>query len=149
MLVNPITGQPIAVGNAALVVENSVNLTTTLEATLTTLLDRDTVAFTLNHTDSTPLSAGGFSQADTVGTVSWTRALSTRANLAANVSYGFTQVPGLTGNSTLFSFASQFGYQLSARLSLTASYQFFRRNSSAAGYSIYDNVVFVGLTERF
>ena len=149
VLVNPVTGQPIIIGNPALAVENSVNLTTTLEATLTTLLDRDTVAFTLNHTDSTPLSAGGFSQADTVGTVSWTRALSTRANLAANVSYGFTQVPGLTGNSTLFSFASQFGYQLSARLSLTASYQFFRRNSSAAGYSIYDNVVFVGLTERF
>ena len=149
VLVNPITGQPIAVGNAALVVENSVNLTTTLEATLTTLLDRDTLALTLSRTDSTPLSAGGFAQADTIGTFSWTRELSTRANLSTNVSYGVTQVPGLTGNSTLFSFATQFGYALTPRVSLSASYQFFRRNSSVAGFSIYDNIALVGITERF
>ncbi len=149
VLVNPITGQPIAVGNAALVVENSVSLTTTLEATLTTLLNRDTLALNLSRTDSTPLSAGGFSQADTIGTFSWTRALSTRANLSTNVSYGVTQVPGLTGNSTLFSLAAQFGYALTSRASLSASYQFFRRNSSVAGFSIYDNIVLVGVTERF
>lgn len=149
VLVNPVTGQPIAFGNAALVVQNSVNLTTTLEATLTTLLDRDTLALTLSRTDSTPLSAGGFAQADTIGTFSWTRALSTRANLSANVSYGVTQAPGLTGNSTLFSFASQFGYALTSRASVSASYQYFRRNSSVAGFSIYDNILLVGISERF
>ncbi len=149
VLVNPVTGQPITVVNGVLIVQNTVDLTSTLDVTLTTLLDRDTLALSFDHTSSTPLSSGGYSETATTGTASWTRALSTKATLSANFSYGLTSVPGLTGNSTLLSFASQFGYALTPSLSASASYQFFRRNSTQAGFSVYDNVVFVGLTKRF
>ena len=149
ILVNPVTGQPITVVNGVLIVQNTVDLTSTLDVTLTTLLDRDTLAFAFDHTSSTPLSSGGYSQTATTGTASWTRALSTKATLSASFSYGLTSVPGLTGNSTLLSFATQFGYALTPSLSASASYQFFQRNSTQAGFSVYDNVVFIGLTKQF
>jgi len=58
-------------------------------------------------------------------------------------------VPGFTGDSTLFSVSTLLTYQLSPTITASASYQFFRRSSTMPGFSVYDNIVFVGLTKRF
>ncbi|HUZ84250.1 MAG TPA: outer membrane beta-barrel protein [Gaiellales bacterium] len=148
--VNAVTGQPLTAVNGTLIVQNNVSEFTTLDLTLTTLLDRDTLAFSLDRTTDTPLSgSGGFSQESTTGTASWTHLLNPYATVTGSFSYGTISVPGFTGDSTLFSLSTQLSYQLSPTISASASYQFFRRRSTTPGFSVYDNLVFVGLTKRF
>ena len=148
--VNAVTGQPLTAVNGTLIVQNNVSELTTLDLTLITLLDRDTLAFSLDRTTDTPLSgSSGFSQESTTGTASWTHQLSPFATATGSFSYGTINVPGFSGDSTVLSLSALLTYQLSPTISATASYQFFRRRSTTPGFSVYDNLVFVGLTKRF
>lgn len=150
--VNAATGLPLTVVNGALAVQNAVYRTRTLAIGLTTLLDRDTIAFSFDRTQQTPLSAapgGGFAQRATTGTGSWTHALSERATASGVLSGGTTSATGVSGNSQLLSAAAQFTYQLSATVSTTGSYLFFRRRSTEPGFSMYEDIVLVGLSKRF
>ncbi|MDE2005343.1 MAG: TIGR03016 family PEP-CTERM system-associated outer membrane protein [Rhodospirillales bacterium] len=148
--VNAITGLPLNAVNGTLIVQDNVSLLTTLDITLTTLLDRDTLAFSLDRTTDTPLSgAGGFSQEATIGTASWTHLLSPRATATGSFSYGTTSIAGFSGDSTLLNLSALLQYQLGPTTSLIASYQFFSRRSTVPGFSVYDDIVLVGITKRF
>jgi uncharacterized protein (PEP-CTERM system associated) len=150
--VNAATGLPLTVVNGALAVQNTVYRTDTLDIGLTTLLDRSTLAFNLDHTEETPVSggtAGGFAQRATTGTASWTRALSARATASTSFSYGTSSGAGPNGDSRLLSASAQFSYELSRTVSGSASYLFYRRASTEPGLSMYENIVLIGLTKRF
>ena len=116
---------------------------------MTILLDRDTLNFYVDYNEQTPLTAGGVQQRSTTGTASWTRALSARATLTASFSYGTTTAQQLTGNSNLLSTWANFRYALSPTLTANASYLFFDRRSTEPGFSMYENLVLLGISKRF
>ena len=150
--INAATGLPLTLTNGALAVQDTVYRTRILALGITTLLDRDTIAFSFDHTEETPVSAapgGGFAQRANIGTASWTRALSERATASALLSYGTTSTAGLTGDSDLFSASAQFIYRLSPTLTASGSYLFFERRSTEPGFSMYENIALVGLSKRF
>ena len=142
-------GQPLVLVNGALAVQDTVYRDRTLALGLTALRDRDTYSLSITRTEDTPLSAGGFAQRALTATASWTHALSELANASTYVSYGDINTGGATGDSKLFSFSALFTYQLSNTVSTSASYLFFRRNSTAPGFSMYENILVVGISKRF
>ncbi len=150
--INAATGLPLTAVNSALAVQNTVYRDRVLYIGLTTLLDRDTVGVNVDYTEQTPLSSapgGGFAQHATTLNGTWARALNELTTASAAASYGVTSASGLNGNSTLFSVSGQLVYALSRTISTSASYLFFRRRSTAPGFSMYENVVFVGITKQF
>ncbi|MGH7043270.1 MAG: outer membrane beta-barrel protein [Acetobacteraceae bacterium] len=150
--INATTGLPLNVVNGALAVQDTVYRTRTFYAGLTTLLDRDTIVASVDHTEETPLSTAagaGFAQRETTGGFLWTHALNSRLTSTASLSYGTTSVAGFSGDSRLFGASAQLTDALTRTISTSASYLYFRRNSTAPGFSMYENVVFVGITKRF
>jgi uncharacterized protein (PEP-CTERM system associated) len=146
------TGLPLTAVNSALAVQDTVYRNRVLYVGMTTLLDRDTFGVNLDYTEQTPLSTlpgGGTAQHATTINGTWARALSERATASAAVSYGVTSASGTFGNNTLFSLSGQYVYALTPTITTSASYLFFRRRSTAPGFSMYENVVFVGITKRF
>ena len=147
--INAATGLPLTAVNGALAVQNTVYRNDIFYLGLTVLLDRDTLAFDVDYTDQTPVSAGGIAQRSTTGTASWTRALSERATASASLSYGTTTAVGLTGDSTLYAAAARYNYALSPTLTTSASYVFFDRISTEPGFSMYENIILLTVTKRF
>ena len=148
-------GAPLILVYSALGVQNTLYRTDTLQLGATTLLDRDTISLNVDRVTETPVSAGtataagGLSQDVTTGTATWTRALSERATMSASFTYGTGTVGTAGGAQDLFSAAATFNYVISRTLTGTATYQYYRRSSTQAGFSMYDNILIVGLTKTF
>ena len=150
--INAATGLPLTTVNSALAVQDTVYRNRVLYLGLTTLLDRDTIGVNVDYTEQTPLSnapGAGFAQHATTLNGTWARALNEWMTASAAASYGVTSASGLGGDSTLYSISGQLSYALSRTISTSASYLFFRRRSTEPGFSMYENVVFVGITKRF
>lgn len=147
--INATTGLPLTAVNGSLAVQNTVYRNRLFNLGMTILLDRDTLNFYVDYNEQTPLTAGGVQQRSTTGTASWTRALSARATLTASFSYGTTTAQQLTGNSNLLSTWANFRYALSPTLTANASYLFFDRRSTEPGFSMYENLVLLGISKRF
>ena len=146
-------GAPLILVYSALGVQNTLYRTDTLQVGVTTLLDRDTISLNVDQVTETAVSstaaAGGLSQDVTTGTATWTRALSERATLSASFTYGTGTVGTAGGAQDLLSASGTFNYVISRTLTGTATYQYYRRSSTQAGFSMYDNIVIVGITKTF
>lgn len=147
-------GAPLVLVYSALGVQDTLYQTDTLAVGMTTLLDRDTISLSVDRVNEEPISSGGntnpgLAQELTTGTVSWARALNERATLSASFSYGSGSLGTAGGWEDLISAALGYIYRISPTLTGSASYQYYRRNSTIAGDSMYVNVVLVGITKQF
>lgn len=155
---NPInleTGAPISILNALTGINNNVFQNHSLVVTATTLLDRDTLALSLQHQNrvavaSSPGTPPSVNDSSTTGTVTWRHEISERASLTNSVSYGTRQLASTPPQNERFATASaQFRYQFSDKLSGTMIYHFFDRWSNVPGVSMYENIFLVGVTKTF
>jgi uncharacterized protein (PEP-CTERM system associated) len=171
-LVNAQTGGPTLIANNALGVQSGVFRFNTFNASLTTPWDRDTFQATVSWTEETSVTPtvgaplisldpnGGLiitPQATTVtgpttdvstASVVWTHLVSPDTTLTSSAAYSYTRRnAGLNDSSVSTSVA--LNYIVSPSTTVTARYSFFDRVSKIPGYSIYENIVLLGLTKQF
>jgi uncharacterized protein (PEP-CTERM system associated) len=171
-VINFQTGGPSFTATNALGVQNGVFRFKTATAAWTTQWDRDTFQATLTWQEQTNLTPGqGFSpiQFDPItgqpfisivpittgtstdirtGAVYWTHEVSPDLFFNSSASYSYIRRNGGANDS---SFSTAFGlqYTLSQATTLTARYSFFDRVSKIPGYSLYENVLLLGVTKQF
>ena len=70
-------------------------------------------------------------------------------SFSSGLSYSFIRRPGGTSNDGSFSGAVALQYAVSPSTTLSARYSFFDRISGIPGYSMYENILLVGITKQF
>jgi hypothetical protein len=173
-LVNAITGGPNFVATNALGVQTGVFRYSTLTAGFSTGWDRDQVNLTAAWSIQTSVqpgstfttefidpatgslvifnqpSGGGTSATDLkTATAQWTHLINPDTTLSASASYSLLRRSGGAGNDGSLSTAVGLQYMLSASTSLSARYTFFDRISRIPGYTMYENLLLLGLTKTF
>ncbi len=155
---NPVdaqTGAPLFLGNSLLSSQNALFRTHTLTFSSITVLDRDTVATSVQHQSQDPVAsaagaAPGVGESATSFNVSWTHQVSDRTSVGAGGGYTmstFQTAP--SGNEHLVSASVGASYLITPTVSTVARYAFFDRSSQFAGRSFTENVFLVGVTKRF
>jgi uncharacterized protein (PEP-CTERM system associated) len=171
-LVNVQTGGPTLVANNELGVQSGVFRFNTFVAAFTTVWDRDTfqgqVSWTeqtsltpgIGATTITPLPGGGVlitpTETSVLGpsttvesaSLAWTHLLSPATTLNSNVAYSYT-IRNAGENDSSFSTSTALQYLLTPSTTLTARYSFFDRVSKIPGYSLYENILLLGITKQF
>ncbi len=173
-LLNAATGGPGLVATNALGPQTGVYRFDTFNAGLSTAWARDTVQANLTWSIQTNLTPGSVQSGEfidpTTGAVfiinqpvagtgqstdvktaalSWTHELSPDLTLSSSASYSFVHRSGNLGNDSALSTAVGLQYALSATTSLSARYSFFDRISKIPGYSLYENILLLGVTKQF
>jgi uncharacterized protein (PEP-CTERM system associated) len=172
--INALTGGPAYVASNGLGSQNGVFRFNTLNASLSTTWDRDTLQATLSWSMQTSVSPGyGLSSitidpitdvatlnyAPTVSTgqstvlktasVIWTHSLRPELTLSTSAAYNTTQRSGSLGSDGSLSSSIGLQYQFPSGSTLSARYSFFDRISKIPGYSLYENLALVGFTKKF
>ena len=156
--VNAQTGAPLYIGNSLLGVQsNNLYQYKQFTFTATTVLDRDTLQFSVQYTDNSLTASGdatapGYSQAGTTASLSWTHQLSELATLSLGASYSnlqLTDYEGQNGTDHVGAMNATWQYRLSETVTLTTQYAFFDRASTIASRSAYQNLLIFGITKQF
>jgi uncharacterized protein (PEP-CTERM system associated) len=173
-LVNAATGGQGFVATNALGPQSAVYRFDTFNAGLSTAWSRDTVQANITWSIQTNLTPGSTQSGEfidpTTGSVfiinqpvagtgqstdiktaslSWTRELSPDLTLSTSASYSFIHRSGSLGNDSSLSTAVGLQYLLSQSTALSARYSFFDRISRIPGYSLYENILLLGVTKQF
>jgi hypothetical protein len=173
-LVNAITGGPNFVATNALGVQQGVYRFSTLTAGFSTGWNRDQLAFSAAWSIQTNLQPGGAQTTEFIdpttgnlvilnqplgttnnstdaktGTATWTHQMNPDTTLSASTSYSLLRRSGGLGTDGSLSTAIGLQYMLSLSTSLSARYTFFDRVSKIPGYSMYQNMLLLGLTKTF
>jgi Putative beta-barrel porin 2 len=173
-LISSVTGGPTLIASNGIGVQNGVFRFNTFNASWTTSWLRDTLQASLTWSEQTnvtpslglssitfdpstgaiilntvPISvAGSAIDFSTIG-VNWTHELSPDLTLNSSASYSFIKRSSSIGNDGSLSTAVGLQYVLSPSTTLTARYSFFDRVSKIPGYSLYENLLLLGLTKQF
>jgi Putative beta-barrel porin 2 len=166
------TGGPALIAQNSLGVQNGVFRFKTFNASWTTTAPRDTFQATLTVSDQTTLTAGpafivvgvdaatgtqfvipsptASGQSTDVATASlyWSHELAPDLQFSATAAYSFIRRSGGLNDSSI-STAIGVQYLLSPTTTLTGRYAFFDRISKLPGYSLYQNILLVGITRQF
>jgi uncharacterized protein (PEP-CTERM system associated) len=152
-LVNSLTGGSSFAATNALGVQGGLYRFNTFSLNSSTLLDRDAINLGLSW--STQSAIGGTSSANsTVAktvTAQWTRSLSPDLTFSSSVSYSMQSASAVTGGSAATSFYLTAGlqYVISETLQASLRYSLFERSSGASSFSVYQNLVILGITKTF
>jgi uncharacterized protein (PEP-CTERM system associated) len=154
--VNLDTGAPVSLVNYLTGINTGVNRTSTLTATATALLDRDTISFGLQRENQTPVaSARGVTPNVPNTTLSASASdrheISERMSLTAAVQGGTRtlQSSSVNQNEQWYSATLQLRYLFSDKLTGYAQYNYIDRLSNTPGVPYYNNIVLVGITRTF
>jgi uncharacterized protein (PEP-CTERM system associated) len=170
---NAQNGGPAFVATNALGVQNGVFRFNTATASWETDWERDTLNLTVSWSEQTSLTpaltgelatfnpatgqfiispvtttTSGPSSVVTIGTLSWTHEMSPDLLLTSSASYSYIRRSGGLNDSSV-STAIALQYILSASTTATVSYSFFDRVSKIPGYSLYENILLLGITKQF
>jgi len=150
-LVNSQTGGPLFTGNNALGVQPGIFRFSTLSASATTVLDRDTFTLTLGSTESTQIGRGAASTTNTARTISltWARQLTPALAVNASAFYSLGSPVAALGSSRSLAANASLQYTISDTLSAFARYSYYDRQSSAPGLSMYQDLMIFGVTKQF
>jgi hypothetical protein len=173
-LVNAVTGGPNFQATNALGVQQGVYRFSTLTAGFSTGWDRDQVALSATWSIQTNLQPGGTQTTQFIdpatgnlvilneplgttnnstdvktGTATWIHQMNPDTTFSASTAYSLLRRSGGLGNDGSLSTAIGLQYMLSASTSLSARYTFFDRVSKIPGYSMYQNMLLLGLTKTF
>jgi len=96
-----------------------------------------------------PTSGSGQSTDTKTASLTWTHLLSPDTTLSSSASYSLTRRPSGQGTDGALTTAISLQYSLSASTTLTGRYSFFDRVSKIPGYSIYENILLLGVTKQF
>ena len=168
------TGGSNFLATNALGVQSGVYRFNTLDTTVTTSWDRDTLQANATWSIQTNLTPGntqiGEFQDPTTGAVffvsqpvagtgqstdvksvnvSWTHLMTPDLTFTSSASYSFLRRSGGEGNDSSLAAAIGLQYALSASTTLSARYSFFDRVSKIPGYSLYENILLLGFTKQF
>ena len=69
--------------------------------------------------------------------------------LSSSATYSIIHQSGGLSGYNAFSAAVGLQYLVSASTTMSARYSFFNRGSSIPGYSVYENIVLLGITKLF
>jgi uncharacterized protein (PEP-CTERM system associated) len=152
-LVNSQTGAPAVATNNAQAVQPGLYRFSTLEVGTQTLLDRDMISFAFTWSHQTATGNTAASNSSDVKTVSaqWVRQLWPDLTWSSMLSYSdqsATAALGGTG-STSIAGSAMLQYIISETVTGSLRYSFFERSGGAAIYSMYQNLVIVGITKTF
>jgi uncharacterized protein (PEP-CTERM system associated) len=170
---NAQNGGPAFVATNALGVQNGVFRFNTATASWETDWERDTLNLTVSWSEQTSLTpaltgelatfnpatgqfiispvtttTSGPSSVVTIGTLSWTHEMSPDLLLTSSASYSYIRRSGGLNDSSV-STAIALQYILSTSTTATVSYSFFDRVSKIPGYSLYENILLLGITKQF
>ena len=173
-LVNAITGGPNFVATNALGAQTGVYRVNTFNTSFSTQMLRDTLQASASWSIQTtvspgttettefidpttgqlivlnqPISANGQSTDVKSITISWTHLLNPDLTLNSSASYSFVHSSGGQPPSSSLQTAVGLQYVMSASTYLTARYSFFDRFSRIPGYTLYENLLLLGLTKQF
>ena len=173
-LINPLTGGLALGGLNANGVQNGVYRFNTLNASVVSNWERDSFQLSLTWSLQTNLTPGsnqtailidpntgalvlGFRPvAGTGQTIDtkpasfvWTHELAPDLTMSSSVAYTLIRRGGGLGNDGIFSTGVGVRYALSESLTATARYSFFDRISRLPGYSLFENIVLLGITKQF
>jgi hypothetical protein len=173
-LVNAANLGPAFVSSNALGLQTGVFRFDTFNAALSTGWLRDTLQANLTWSIQTNLTPGavvpetffdpntgqafafsqtvaGTGQSTDIKTASlaWTHELSPDMTLSTSASYSLVRRSGNLGTDSSLSTAVGLQYTLSESTSLSARYSFFDRISKIPGYTLYENILILGVTKQF
>jgi uncharacterized protein (PEP-CTERM system associated) len=96
-------------------------------------------------------TVAGTGQSTDIKTASlaWTHELSPDMTLSTSASYSLVRRSGNLGTDSSLSTAVGLQYILSESTSLSARYSFFDRISKIPGYTLYENILILGVTKQF
>ena len=121
----------------------------TFNASLQSVFPRDTLSATVTWSEQGSLSgATGSTEFKTIA-LAWVHELTPDMTLSSGLSYSLIRRPGGSGNDNSFSGAVSLQYAVSPSTALNARYSFFDRISGIPGYSMYENILLVGITKQF
>jgi hypothetical protein len=171
-LISALNGGPLLVASNSLGVQSGIFRFKTATASFLTQWPRDAVQATVSWVEQTsltpalalssitfdpvtgnailntvPVTNSATSTSSTAG-VSWAHELSPVMVMSAGATYSFIHRSGNINDSSL---ATLIGlqYTLSPSTLLNARYSFFDRVSKIPGYSLYENLLLLGLTKQF
>ena len=150
-LVNSQTGGPLLQSNNALGVETGVFTYTTLTIGASTVLDRDTFRLTLGTSEQSQVASGQPSSTNTVRTLglTWSRQFTPDLGLNASAYYSLGTPSAITGSTRSLAASVALQYTLTETLSAFARYSYYDRQASAAGQSMYQDLLLIGITKQF
>jgi hypothetical protein len=155
-LVNGQNGGQLFGSTNALAVQNGVFRTDTLTVGSQTWLDRDIISINLLLTKQT--SAGGNNGSTSqskVASVNWLHQMTPDMTLNGAISYSIQdQTTGTLsafnpGNNTSLVTSLAWQWQISGTVSTSLRYSFLERQSSAAAFDLYQNILILGVSKRF
>ena len=147
---NAITGGPAFIGSNANGAQTGLFRFNTFNASLQTTWQRDTLTGTLSWSNQTRTGAGnGVSTEVRTASLAWVHELAPDLTMSTGASFSSTKRAGRIGNDTAFSAAAGLRYAVTDSTTLSARYSFFDRVSGIPGYSVYENILLVGITKQF
>ena len=173
-ILNALTGGPTLGSSNVQAAQNGVFRFNTLNASVRTTFNRDTIQASLIwsvQTNITPghlesgsyydpvtgqvynfnLPVAGSGQQTDYKTASlvWTHELAPNLTMSTSGAYSFIRRSGAIGNDGALSTAIGLRYDLTESTVLTARYSFFDRISRIPGYTLYENILLLGVTKQF
>ena len=143
-------GTPLFAGSNALGVQSGLFRFSTLTASWQTTLNRDTLSASVAWSNQSTLSGNnGFSSQVKTVSAAWVHALQPDLTFSTGASYSVIQRSGATGSDNSVSAAAALQYSLSPSTKATARYSFYDRVSGIPGYSMYENMLLLGITKQF
>ena len=148
--INAQTGGPQFLATNGLGVQSGLFRFRTFNASLQSVFPRDTLTATLTWSEQGSLGGGGTGSTEfkTIS-LAWVHELTPDMSFSSGLSYSFIRRPGGTSNDGSFSGAVALQYAVSPSTTLSARYSFFDRISGIPGYSMYENILLVGITKQF
>lgn len=149
-LVNGQTGGPLFTSTNALGVSPGVYQFDTLSVSATTVLDRDTVTLTLSYTSNTHAGAGqtGGALIDKTANLTWLHQMTPDLGITASAYYSAgSAIAGAPSNSLALIVSGQ--YTISETVAGFARYAFYQRQSNVPGFSMYQDMLILGITKQF
>jgi hypothetical protein len=99
---------------------------------------------------SAPTTPGSNQSSDyKTATISWTHELAPDLSMSISGAYSLIRRSGVSGTDEAGSFAAGLRYAVNPTTILTGRYSFFDRISKLPGYSLYENMLLLGLTKKF
>jgi uncharacterized protein (PEP-CTERM system associated) len=154
-LVNPLTGGSLFGASNALAAQDGIFRTTTLTLAGQTTLDRDIVSIDWLLARQTSASGNTSSNAESkTASVSWLHQMRPDMTVSAAVSYAIQDQSVAVsfanpGNNTSIVASLAWQWQISDTLTGSVRYSFFERQSQAAVYDLYQNMLILGISKRF
>ncbi|HEX4259560.1 MAG TPA: TIGR03016 family PEP-CTERM system-associated outer membrane protein [Acetobacteraceae bacterium] len=161
-IVNSQNTGPLFISNNLTGFSDNLFRSETLNASVTTSFDRDSVSFGVFRQQQTPIAVASAGQAaqkqvGTSGDITWTHAISDVTNASLRGDYGTTNASGsfLTGaslattNQEFIDLTATLTRQFTPSLSGLAEYMYTHRSSDQPGLGFVQNLFLVGVQKTF